>query len=457
MFIGESRNEAIIRLYKEKKSHRDIQKALKVGFSTIATVIEQYRNQNIIPDQAKRGRPKKIGNTMLTQFIKQQTLENRRVSCTKIADSWNYSQAHYFSISPESVRRVRHDLNFHYKPPKIRQKLTTKQMRKRYIFSQSVLQREDFDITKIVFSDESRICLGPDSRFIWYQPGEIADSVFIEHSKAEVGVMVWAAIGLNYKSELIICRKNIDAKEYRNVIKKSNMVQIMNEKNGNGNWCFMQDGAPAHTAKETQTFLVKRMNILANWPANSPDLNPIEHLWAILKYRIRKDNPATVADLINAIKTEWDEITIELINSLVLSFKKRLLLCCQQHGKQIGSLLNSFKEENIGFEPIDDENLIEILIAQCPDINDVDDSPNRDFSIEDDQLLLKLYTEMGPRWTKMSAYFQNHSSINLRNRFISIRGRDSLKKRLGKNTNELIVSEFSIESLNELLENTEIP
>ena len=98
---------------------------------------------------------------------------------------------------------------------------------------------------------------------------------------------------------------------------------------------------------------------------------------------------------------------MDLINKLVASFKKRLLLCCEQEGKQIGTLLNSYDEEEIDFEPMNEDQLIEIISTHCPNIEDVDDSPKREFSIEEDQLLLKLYGELGPKWTKMNTYFDN--------------------------------------------------
>ena len=49
--------------------------------------------------------------------------------------------------------------------------------------------------------------------------------------------------------------------------------------------------------------------ILMEWPANSPDLNPIENIWSILKYRIGLHFPTTRAEVEAAIQTEWNKLS----------------------------------------------------------------------------------------------------------------------------------------------------
>ncbi len=49
---------------------------------------------------------------------------------------------------------------------------------------------------------------------------------------------------------------------------------------------FQQDLAPAHTAKSTKSRLNDQVGVL-DWPANSPDLNPVENLWSIVRMKMR--------------------------------------------------------------------------------------------------------------------------------------------------------------------------
>ncbi len=54
---------------------------------------------------------------------------------------------------------------------------------------------------------------------------------------------------------------------------------------------FQQDLAPAHTAKSTKSWLNDHGVGVLDWPANSPDLNPIENLWDIVKRKMRNKRP----------------------------------------------------------------------------------------------------------------------------------------------------------------------
>jgi transposase len=73
---------------------------------------------------------------------------------------------------------------------------------------------------------------------------------------------------------------------------------------GIGHGLLIQDGASCHTAHATKQALHERATQLLWWPANSPDLNPIESVWRLLKSRAQKRFLTTKAELITCIQEE---------------------------------------------------------------------------------------------------------------------------------------------------------
>ncbi len=92
---------------------------------------------------------------------------------------------------------------------------------------------------------------------------------------------------------------------------------------------FMQDNAPCHKAASVSTFLDENEVNRLEWPPQSPDLNPIENLWAIMKAMRQKyfGVPVNKEDLIIQVELVWDELEPELAYTLAESAKTRLAIC----------------------------------------------------------------------------------------------------------------------------------
>ena len=114
--------------------------------------------------------------------------------------------------------------------------------------------------------------------------------------------------------------------DYIQILKKHLLPLIKEEFNCRGYW-FQDDNAPVHTAKDVKKWiLMNEIKVLPDWPSQSPDLNPIEHLWAGLERRIRSRSQAitNVAELETALQEEWDKISQSQVMALIESMPRRI-------------------------------------------------------------------------------------------------------------------------------------
>ena len=131
-----------------------------------------------------------------------------------------------------------------------------------------------------------------------------------------------------------------------NLLEKS-LLPLIDEENGlieqllgDGHLIFQQDNAPIHTSAKTTHFMKQNGLRTLPWPANSPDLNPIEELWHTLKRRIwakwrqRRSSihkTVTSEDLENLTQEAWKSLEPNPLRALVESMPKRVenLICVQ--------------------------------------------------------------------------------------------------------------------------------
>ncbi len=93
---------------------------------------------------------------------------------------------------------------------------------------------------------------------------------------------------------------------------------------GDADFIFQQDLAPAHTAKGTKSWFNDHGVTVLNWPANSPDLNPIENLWGIVKRKMRDTRPNNADDLKATVKATWASIPPQQCHKLITSMSRRI-------------------------------------------------------------------------------------------------------------------------------------
>ena len=118
---------------------------------------------------------------------------------------------------------------------------------------------------------------------------------------------------------------NLNASAYQDILDNA-MPPTWWQQFGEVPFLFQHDCAPVHKARTIKTWLDEFGVEELDWPAQSPDLNPIEHLWDELERRLRArpSRPTSVPDLINALQNEWAPIPTETLQNLVEGLPRRV-------------------------------------------------------------------------------------------------------------------------------------
>ena len=101
---------------------------------------------------------------------------------------------------------------------------------------------------------------------------------------------------------------------------------------------FQQDNIPVHTSKDTKTYYKEEGIYFMEWPAKSPDMNPIQNWWEIMSWRVYKNGNKqynTKDEPKEAICKAWHEILIEILQNLVNSMIKHCSLVILKNGNTI--------------------------------------------------------------------------------------------------------------------------
>lgn len=221
--------------------------------------------------------------------------------------------------SLRTIQRYLGDLGHENRPMPVKPGMKPRHVKQRLELGPELLE---LDPTKIIFSDECHIDCNIYRRRTWKRDGEAIEERPVERWTSKCHV--WGAIGVDF-CVLKILEGTVTALSYSELLKKELIPKLKEDH------IFMQDGASSHTSKLAKLAL-KDVRVV-NWPAKSPDLNPIERLWNVLKGRIDVDLYATPDELHNAVIAAWDSITQEEINALVLTFHSSVRKMIAAEGK----------------------------------------------------------------------------------------------------------------------------
>ena len=136
--------------------------------------------------------------------------------------------------------------------------------------------------------------------------------------------MLWGCFSSAGAGKLVGMEGTMDSAKYRRILDENLLGSVMNLKLGR-RFTFQQDNDPKHKAKATLEWLNKKKINVLEWPSQSPDLNPIEHLWRDLKIAVHRRSHSNLAELEQFSCEEWIKMSPSSCIKLVVTYPKRLI------------------------------------------------------------------------------------------------------------------------------------
>lgn len=276
------------------------------------------------------------------RFIVSSSLRNRFSNAVQLQQQLRAVRRTVVSVS--TVRRRLREKKIMPHRAAMGPKLTAEHRRIRREFAR---EHKDWTVDQwkaVLFSDKTRVCLfcNDRRRRVYRRQGERYSRACLEETVGYGGgsCMFWGGISLAGKTELVCVSRtgsdrgqgSMTAHRYITEILEDHVVPYA-EFVGPG-FTFMQDNARSHTALIVRDYLDQVGITVMQWPARSPDLNPIEHLWNKLKRKVRSRDPApaTLEQLRDAVIEEWEAIPQEHIVTLVKSMRARMVAVIKAKG-----------------------------------------------------------------------------------------------------------------------------
>ena len=313
----------VVTLRQQGVSYRLIAKQIKLSKSTVEDVWKRYLETGSHENRPRSGRPP-ASTSRQDRHLVRMSLQDRFLTAPQLRVEWKESCGVSVSKSTVNCRLVAAGLNGRISRRK--PLLTQRHRRLRLEFARQYQCWTVDDWKRVLWSDESKFNLFHSDGRTYVRrrvSEEFSDNCVVPTIKHGGGsVMIWGCFCGSDIGLMTEVNGRMNSQQYCEIL-SNHMIPSAWSARGL-DYIFQQDNASCHSSRYTTEWLKDNNVTVLSWPPQSPDLNPIEHLWEYMERQLQDTHSTNKRQLWLNLRNVWDSIPPTILSHLVESMPSRL-------------------------------------------------------------------------------------------------------------------------------------